>query len=90
MNRSKEFRNLKFEDLISSDQVDWNQGKLMRFLAPIDVEIIQRVKIQGLDRVDRMYWMLDKLGRFSIKSVYWLLKDEDLRSRPGTSLGLQD
>lgn len=57
-------------DFLKDDLSSWDPIKLSRYLAPIDIERIEHIKVGGPSTSDRICWMLNKKSVFSIRSVY--------------------
>ena len=60
---------LKVQYFIDPINRTWNLNKLHEIFEPRSVEAIQRIIIPAIPRKDRLVWILDPKGKFSVKST---------------------
>ena len=62
-------------ELLKEGSKEWDIELLRRLFLPQDVEAILSTPINDLVAIDRMIWVEDKKGRFTVKSAYRLARE---------------
>lgn len=63
-------KDYKVKDLIDSHFGQWNRPLIQASFSPSDAETILKIHLQANPRSDELLWVADKLGKFSVKSLY--------------------
>lgn len=56
-----------------NNREEWDVMRLATICHPHELEAIRKIHLLGTDREDRCYWILERKGHYTVKSVYWSL-----------------
>lgn len=84
-NKSAKFPNMLVSDLIDHQSHTWNMSTISCIFLPIDIDSITAIPILVDSREDEVFWMPNRKGDFSVKSVYFFAKSFYLNNTPPTS-----
>lgn len=64
---------LRVCELIDQAAYQWNREAVMEHLIPLDAELVLNIPLSTVHLQDSWVWHYEKSGRFSVRSVYWML-----------------
>lgn len=74
--------NMKVADLIDRNSGSWDREKVEELFSERDAQAILRIRIPQISVVDRLAWVHNKNGQYSVKSGYRLWQDSNIQNLP--------
>uniref|UniRef100_A0A2N9FT78 Uncharacterized protein n=1 Tax=Fagus sylvatica TaxID=28930 RepID=A0A2N9FT78_FAGSY len=75
----------KVADLIKGSPPEWDTEKIRGSFLPYDADAILQIPLSYRSPPDKLIWHAIKNGKFSVRSGYHLLLQEEQNSNPGSS-----
>ena len=75
----------KVAELIKGTPPEWDEDKIRTIFLPYDVDAILQIPLSSRSPPDQLIWHATKNGKYSVRSGYHLLLQEEHISNPGSS-----